>query len=60
MPQNKKLLRVGTPTTLSALVTMLNAIDVEQYPNAIVKHHAGELIIEVPQASLLDESAGDT
>lgn len=48
-----ELMRVGTPIRAKRLVALLAAI--EPGEEAILRHYNGQLIIEEPEATLLDE-----
>jgi len=49
----RELLRVGTPIRAKRFVALLEAI--EPGDEAIIRHYNQQLIIEEPEASLLDD-----
>lgn len=59
MPQNRKLLRVGMPTTLHALQQHLTALRVDDPREVLVYHHNRELILEEPAPTFPEPGDGD-
>lgn len=55
MAKNRKLLRIGVPVRLDRLRVLLENVDTDKPDEVIVSHYNGELIVEEPDPTLLDD-----